>query len=309
MTEAAAKTDLASYAPSWSEYREIRGVRYHIRHWGQEGAPIIFLFHGWMDISATWQFLVDELIGQSSQDWHFVAPDWSGYGLSEPRPGGSMFIGYLADMDKLIKAYSDEQPVKIIGHSMGANLSNMYSGARPEKVSHLVNIEGLAPVPSTPNDGGIPRAVARWMEGSRGATKLYNSRAEFAQRLVHKNANLKLAQAEFLAEHFLEALPNGSFAPLADAETRQVTPIFPHVEQVEELLRNIKAQVLLCLGKKSFLVGVYKNYDAEFSARLRCFKHLERLTIQDASHNLHHEYPEIVAAKALALFARLSDLC
>jgi pimeloyl-ACP methyl ester carboxylesterase len=291
------------FAPSWSEYHEIRGVRYHVRHWGKAGAAPIFLFHGWMDVSATWQFLVDELIAQSSQDWHFIGPDWSGYGLSEPRPGGSLFIGYLADMEQLINIYSNGQEIKIIGHSMGANLSTMYAGARPERVSHLVNIEGLAPMPSGAYSGGVPKAIARWLNGSKGATKIYQNRAEFAQRLLEKNTRLKPEWAAFLAEHFLQELPEGGLVPRADVETRQITPIYPHAEQIEEVLRNIRAKVLVCRGLKSFVADAFKGNHEVLEARLQCYQYRNDLVLADASHNLHHEFPERVAAKILVLFA------
>lgn len=305
MADAIAHQEAPVYSPSWSEYLEIRGVRYHVRHWGKAGAPKIFLFHGWMDVSATWQFLVDELIAQSAQDWHFIAPDWSGYGLSEPRPGGSLFIGYLADMEQLLKAYCNaEQQVKIIGHSMGANLSSMYSGARPDRVSHLVNIEGLAPMPGGMLSGSIAKSVGRWLDGPRGISKSYQSRHEFAERLIEKNPRLRLERANFLAEHFLGVLADGSFAPLADAESRQITPIYPHCEQVEELLRNIRAKVLLCRGLKSFVADIFAKDSAALGSRLQCYQHRSDLVLEDASHNLHHEFPERVAADVLALFAQ-----
>ncbi len=304
MPDTNVQTNSAVYAPSWSEYLEVRGVRYHVRHWGRAGAPPIFLFHGWMDVSATWQFLVDELIAQSSQDWHFIAPDWSGYGLSEPRPGGSLFIGYLADMEKLINAYSPaEQQVKIIAHSMGANLSAMYTGARADRVSHLVNIEGLAPVPQAAYSGSVAKSIARWLDGSRGATKVYQSRIEFAERLREKNARLKPAWATFLAEHFLQALPEGGFVPRADVETRQITPIYPHAEQIEEVLRNIRAKVLVCRGGKSFVTAAFEKNSLVLDARLKCYRHRKDLVLEDASHNLHHEFPERVAAETLSLFS------
>ena len=37
------------------------------------------LLHGWMDVSASFQFLVDAL----RPDWDVHAPDWRGYGLSQ----------------------------------------------------------------------------------------------------------------------------------------------------------------------------------------------------------------------------------
>jgi pimeloyl-ACP methyl ester carboxylesterase len=65
----------------------VRGLRYHVRHWGDPQAPKIFMMHGWMDMSASFQFMVDAL----QQEWHVIAPDWRGFGLSEPRrsPTGS----------------------------------------------------------------------------------------------------------------------------------------------------------------------------------------------------------------------------
>ena len=43
------------------------------------GAPKMVLLHGWMDVSASFQFLVDALRG----DWDVYAPDWRGYGLTD----------------------------------------------------------------------------------------------------------------------------------------------------------------------------------------------------------------------------------
>ena len=62
-----------------SEFLQIRGRRLHVRIWGSEAAPLLVLLHGWCDVSASWQFVVDAL----ERDWRIVAPDWRGFGLSE----------------------------------------------------------------------------------------------------------------------------------------------------------------------------------------------------------------------------------
>ena len=46
---------------SESEFHQIRGLRYHVRRWRSAGAPKMVLLHGWMDVSASFQFLVDSL--------------------------------------------------------------------------------------------------------------------------------------------------------------------------------------------------------------------------------------------------------
>ena len=44
-------------------FLEVRGLRYHVRRWPAAGAPKMVLLHGWMDVSASFQFLVDALSG------------------------------------------------------------------------------------------------------------------------------------------------------------------------------------------------------------------------------------------------------
>ena len=42
-----------------SRFLDVRGLRYHVGTWGNESAPKLFMLHGWMDVSASFQFLVD----------------------------------------------------------------------------------------------------------------------------------------------------------------------------------------------------------------------------------------------------------
>ena len=84
--------------PSTTECIEIRGLRYNVRQWGPADAPPVFLLHGWMDASATFQFVVDAL----RQDWHVIAPDWRGYGASEWLGRPYWFPDYYADLDALL---------------------------------------------------------------------------------------------------------------------------------------------------------------------------------------------------------------
>ena len=44
--------------PSRSEFVTAFERRYHVRIWGEEGAPTFFFLHGWGDTSASFQFVV-----------------------------------------------------------------------------------------------------------------------------------------------------------------------------------------------------------------------------------------------------------
>ena len=105
---------------SRSEFISIRGLRYHVRHWGDAHAPKLFALHGWMDVSASFQFMVDCL----QRDWHVIAPDWRGFGLTDRSGADSYwFPDYLGDLDALLQHFSPAAPVDLLGHSMGGNVA------------------------------------------------------------------------------------------------------------------------------------------------------------------------------------------
>ena len=122
--------------PSRSEFVPLRHMRYHLRHWGQPQAGVapLVLVHGWMDVSASFQFVVDAL---QAERW-IIAPDWRGYGLTEGPPTDNYwFPDYLADLDALLDHYALGQSVDLVGHSMGGNVAMMYAGVRPERIRRL----------------------------------------------------------------------------------------------------------------------------------------------------------------------------
>src|SRR5881396_1630908 len=148
----------ASMKPSESVYVPVRGLRYHCRCWGDARAPKLFMLHGWMDVSASFQFVVDALRG----DWRVIAPDWRGFGLSEWAKSDSYwFPDYFADLDRLLAHFQPDSPAMLAGHSMGGNVAAMYAGIRPERVAKLVNLEGLGLTGTRAEKA--PERYARWL--------------------------------------------------------------------------------------------------------------------------------------------------
>ena len=132
---------------SHSEFVPIRRLDYHVRCWGQpkSGIAPLVLLHGWMDVAASFQFVVDAL----TEDHFIIAPDWRGFGLT-PSGGADVFWfpDYLADLDALLDHFAGEQPVDLVGHSMGGTVVMMYGGIRPQRIRRLVNLEGFG-LPAT----------------------------------------------------------------------------------------------------------------------------------------------------------------
>ena len=191
--------------PSASRFEPVRGLRLHLRQWGDAGLltpdrPPLVLLHGWMDMGASYQFLVDALAALEGPRRWILAPDARGFGLSEaPAADGYWFPDYLGDLDALLDRVSPEGPVDLLGHSMGGNVAMLYAGVRPARVRRLVDLEGFGLPRSDPQQA--PQRYAQWLDELKRPPRLrpYASLAAVAARLMANDPHLTPARAGWLA--------------------------------------------------------------------------------------------------------------
>lgn len=287
--------DTRNMKPSRSEFLPVRGLNYHVRHWGDESAPKLFMVHGWMDMSASFQFVVDCL----QRDWHVIAPDWRGFGLT--RADGAdcyWFPDYLADLDALLDVYSPEEPVNLLGHSMGGNVVCLYAGVRPQRIARLINLEGFGLPATVPEQA--PERYAKWMDelksppGMRG----YASLDEVARRLQKTNPRLSDRRAAFLASHWAERNETGEWAILGDPAHKLSSPILYRVEEVMACWQRISAPVLWVEAEQTDAwrwMGPKEQARVEVDRRIGFIPQVRKVSIPDAGHMLHHDQPERLA--------------
>src|SRR5438477_6545842 len=106
----------------------LRGLDHQVLTWGDRSSPKLFLLHGWMDVGASFQFLIDAL----TRDWYAIAPDLRGFGRSAWQAQGYWFPDYVADLEALIDVFAPDETVDLIGHSLGGNIVMIYAGVRPQ---------------------------------------------------------------------------------------------------------------------------------------------------------------------------------
>ncbi len=277
--------------PSESLFLDIRGLRYHVRHWrGKEGKKL-FLLHGWMDVSASFQFLVDAL----AQDWDVYAPDWRGYGLTAWSGSDNYwFPDYIADLDALLDLIQPDTPVSLVGHSLGGNVGGLYAGIRPERIAKFVNLEGFG-MPATRAEQA-PKRYARWMDELREAPRLrpYASYADLADRLQKNNPRLKRERAEFLARHWGKEAEDG-VQLRSDPAHKVINATLYRVDEAHACWERVTAPVLWVDAAESETVTRMRLTAAELAERRGAFKNLRHHTVADAGHMLHHDQPEQVA--------------
>lgn len=280
----------------------LRDWNYHLREWGSpvEGEAPLVLVHGWMDVGASWQFMVDAMAGNR---W-IVAPDWRGYGQTTSpgaRPDAYWFPDYLADLDALLDQLSPGAPVDLVGHSMGGNVAMMYAGVRPDRIRRLVNLEGFG-LPAT-RPAQAPTRLAQWLDEIRALRrgdmdlKTYDSADGVAGRLMKTNPRLGADKASWLARHWAAPDADGRWAVLGDAAHKVINPQLYRVDEALAIYARIAAPVLSVVANEDSLGQWWKGQFTldEYRERLRHVPRLTEACIDDAGHMLHHDQPERLA--------------
>ncbi|MCM2340469.1 alpha/beta hydrolase [Rhodoferax sp.] len=285
---------------SRSEFVPIRQLNYHVRCWGEPepGITPLVLLHGWMDVAASFQFVVDAL----AQNHFIIAPDWRGFGLTQS--GGAdafWFPDYLADLDALLDHFAPGQSVNLVGHSMGANVAMVYAGVRPGRIRRLINLEGFGLPDTTPTQA--PGRYVQWLDGVKqfntGALKLksYDSLEAVAARLAKNNCYLSMDKAHWLANHWSAELSPGQWTILGEAAHKIANAQLYRVDEVLAVHRNITAPTLMVEASDDSMNAWWRGQFtlAEHHERLKAVANIEIVQVPDCGHMLHHDQPQAVA--------------
>ena len=295
-----------------SRFVPVRGLRYHVLTWGSpelatpERPPLVML-HGWMDVAASFQFVVDAM----AQERYVIAPDWRGFGLTEtPAADSYWFPDYLGDLEALLDALlPDQQGIDLLGHSMGGNVAMLYAGVRPGRIRKLVNLEGFGMPRAKPEHA--PRRYAQWLDELKEPQRLrdYDSLAAVAERLRQNNPRLSTQRAAWLAPHWAREEEGGRWVILGDPAHKRANPVLYRVEEVLACWSQIEAPVLWVEGDATDVSKWWGNRypRSEFDERLAVVRQVERCVLADAGHMLHHDQPEALAQKLEAFLQAHPD--
>lgn len=280
--------------PSESVFLKIRGLNYHCRTWGREGAPKMFMLHGFQDVSASWQFTVDAL----EKDWHVIAPDWRGYGLTEWTGQDTYWMpDFVADLDAILDHFEPELPVPLVAHSMGGNIAGLYAGAAPDRVRKFVSVEGWGSGPQ-PTAEDAPRRYAKWLRqiAVGEEQRPYADFQDFALRMMAENPRLTPERAKFLVQHWGKEEEDGTVVRRADPAHKVVRPTPARLDETLACWREITAPVLLVEGANSRAVAQQLAKPEEHQEKLSAFQTLAGVErVENAGHNIHHDQPEALA--------------
>lgn len=135
---------------AFNSFQLREGLSIAYQEWGAGNLKRVLALHGFLDNSNSFSILGPRL---ANEGYHVVAIDHIGHGYSSHIAANTtyqfpQYIGHVKNvLDKLQwdKSY-------IVGHSMGAIMSGIFSATFPERVNKLVLLEGLVPFTAAPND-------------------------------------------------------------------------------------------------------------------------------------------------------------
>ena len=275
-------------------------MRHHVLTWGDASAPKLVLLHGWMDVGASFQFLVDAM----AREWHVIAPDLRGFGRSEWQAQGYWFHDYIADLEALLDHFAPGERVNLAGHSLGGNIVMHYAGVRPARIRRLVSLDGFG-IPNDTAEAAVRKSV-KWLDAlnEEQSFKPYPGLAGVAERLRKTNPRLPSDKAMFLASYWADVLPDGRAQLNSDPRHKLPFPTVYRMEEVERIWQSIAAPTLWVAGAQSHILRwldpAHNPPDAppDFTgirARMAHVPGARLEIIADAGHMLHHDQPDAVA--------------
>ncbi|HEY4883687.1 MAG TPA: alpha/beta hydrolase [Myxococcales bacterium] len=264
---------------------DVRGLKLHCLERGE--GEMAVLLHGWLDHAGSFDLLAPLLPGRT------VALDFRGHGDSQwVGPGGFYhFVEYIADLDGVLELLSPQEPVRIVGHSMGAAAALIYAATRPARVSHLTMIDA---VPLSISTQEIPARLGSYLEDLRHIPRKrrrVDSAEDAAQRLMRNNTSLSEKAARILAAGGTSRDPEqeNALAWKWDPLLRAHSPL-PISEPVVQLIcAEARVPILAIRGESGMMPP-----EPELRAR---FPHLKMSvhTVPGTGHHAHLDAPSEVA--------------
>lgn len=260
--------------------------------------PMVVLIHGFMDAAATWERVG---VALARAGYRVAAPDMRGFGEGArvPKGGYYHFADYVFDVADIVEALSPNEPVLLVGHSMGGTVATLFAGTFPERVTRLANLEGLGP---PDNDFDVaPVRMRSWIDQVRRSRRQRGGKVTFSRedalvRLAANHPNVPRSTLEELLPALTTDEGDGRVSWHFDALHRTTSPQPFYAKQLMAFARRITAPTLFVSGGPS---GFHPPDEDE---RLASFASHRRIELADAGHMMHWTRPDALAAELVGFF-------
>jgi pimeloyl-ACP methyl ester carboxylesterase len=261
----------ATYLAARSDYRDVAGLRLHVRDSGPRDAPAVILLHGFGASLHTWEPWAQAL----SSQFRVIRFDVPGFGLTGADPTGDYsdkrsvaVIAALMDTLALPRA-------SLVGHSMGGRLAWTFAATAPARVEKLVLVapDGFA-------SPGFAYGKATPVPTVMKAMKYVLPKAVLRMSLAPAYADpRRLTDATTTRYHDLMLAP-GVRGAILDRTAQLI------LQPPEPMLRTITAPTLLLWGEMDAMIPVANALDY-----VKVMPQALRVILPNLGHVPHEEAP------------------
>ena len=261
----------------------------------EDGQPVIAL-HGWLDNANSFLPLAEKL-----PQLQLVAIDLPGHGQSDHRSPDAHyhFLDWVDDVVQLLHLLqlSSNQPVVLIGHSMGGMIATAVAASFPELVRQVILLDSIGLVTGAEQDtvSQLRKALlSRQKRLDKRKPQYPDLNAAAAARQAQ--SDFDLATAVLLAER--GTVSDGvTWTWSADLRLREVSAYRLSEAQACQFIESVKAPALAIMAKQGI--------ELMQQGRQRWQPHYQNLQLYelDAGHHLHMTHSIEVAAKISSFLA------
>ncbi|MFT6269651.1 MAG: pimeloyl-ACP methyl ester carboxylesterase [Alphaproteobacteria bacterium] len=210
--------------------------------------PTLIFLHGYLDNADSFATLLPLL-----NNYQCIAIDMAGHGKSEHRSTDAHYhlSDYAYDLYQLVLTLQLSDFV-LVGHSLGAIVSSLYSATQPQGLCGFIAIESCGPL--SEDAGTTATQLSDCFVSRANANKAIKQPSSIEAVIKARCAvsDLSASQAQQIVSRNLKTDLQGNLQWRTDKRLRTKSPMRMTEEQVCAVLGNICCRRALILGKQGF---------------------------------------------------------
>jgi pimeloyl-ACP methyl ester carboxylesterase len=274
------------------KYHYVNGLTLHVGHLGPEHGEKLILLHGFPEFSYSWIQQADFF---ARQGYHVIVPDQRGYNLSKkPSSIASYRLSHLVDDVVSLIDLLAGAPVALAGHDWGGAVAWELAQAHPQLVRKLIILNMPHPSVMKENLRKNPRQMLRsWYAAFFQLPFLPEKICSISNYRWLENSLVRTARAGTFSHEYVLSLKRA---------WRQPGALTAMINWYRAFFRNpvghhnkITVPMLLLWGVKD------QALTPEMAEQSIAWAENGKLIVlENATHWLHHEEPELVNGYILA---------
>ncbi|KAF5944436.1 hypothetical protein HYC85_018513 [Camellia sinensis] len=304
-------------------YVEVKGLKLHVAEIGSGQSVVVFL-HGFPEIWYSWRH---QMIAVSNAGYRAIAPDYRGYGLSDPpaEPENAALGDLITDLLAILDALSIPK-VFLVAKDFGAWPAYYFALLYPERVLGIITMGvPFLPPGSTTFDKHLPEGfyISRWREPGRAEADFGRLDAKTVVRNVYilfSKSEIPIAGENqeimdlvepstplppWFTEEDLEAY--GALYTKSGFRTALQVPYRSLGEEFKLPNTKVEGPALLIMGEKDYVFKFPGIEDYIRSGQVKTFvPDLEITYLPEGTHFVQEQFPDQVNQLILTFLSKHS---